>query len=112
VNALADPSVVDVETVARTQGVDVAIGLSSAEAARRLASDGANTLRATPPKRWWQRALAQLHDPLVALLLVAIAIRRMSHREKGLVSGRLPRTSRRMAEGSTCRARIASVVLY
>ncbi len=55
-------------------GVDPATGLSSAEAARRLAADGPNVLRAAPPVPLWRKVLAQFQDPLVYLLLVAIAV--------------------------------------
>jgi Ca2+-transporting ATPase len=49
-------------------------GLSSAEAASRLARDGRNVL--PPPRRvpLWRRVAAQLRDPLVAVLLVAAAL--------------------------------------
>lgn len=49
-------------------------GLTGAEAAARLARDGANELRSAPPIPWWRRVLAQFQDPLVYLLLVAILI--------------------------------------
>ncbi|WP_231386816.1 cation-translocating P-type ATPase [Nocardia sp. BMG111209] len=46
-------------------------GLSSVEAAERLARDGANILPQPPPVRWWQRIVTQLRDPLIVVLLVA-----------------------------------------
>ena len=49
-------------------------GLTSQEAARRLAQDGPNELRAAPPRPAWRRILAQFQDPLVYLLLAAVAI--------------------------------------
>src|SRR5699024_5794961 len=49
-------------------------GLSSQEAARRLAADGPNELRTAPGVPWWRRLLAQFQDPLVSLLLVAVLI--------------------------------------
>ncbi|MBC7604763.1 MAG: cation-translocating P-type ATPase [Ramlibacter sp.] len=49
-------------------------GLTSSEAARRLAQDGPNELVAAPPVPKWRRLLAQFQDPLIYLLLVAIAI--------------------------------------
>ena len=49
-------------------------GLSSAEAARRLADDGRNVLPARRPTPPWRRILAQLRDPLVMVLLVAAAL--------------------------------------
>ena len=73
-DALNDPSVTDVAgVVAACQG-DLLRGLSAAEAARRLARDGANELRAVPAVSPWRRALAQLRDPLAYLLLVAAAV--------------------------------------
>ncbi|MGO1510165.1 MAG: cation-translocating P-type ATPase [Actinomycetaceae bacterium] len=64
----------DAADVATELGVDPAAGLSAAEAARRLAVDGPNELRGTPPVPWWRKLLAQFQDPLIYLLLVAIAI--------------------------------------
>jgi magnesium-transporting ATPase (P-type) len=49
-------------------------GLSSAEAARRLAADGPNELWAAPPVPTWRKILAQFRDPLIYLLLAAVAI--------------------------------------
>jgi len=54
--------------------VDPARGLDGAEAARRLSHDGPNRLRGTPSAPFWRRALTQLHDPLIYLLLLAAAI--------------------------------------
>jgi len=69
-----DPSVVAASAVAAACGTDLALGLTVDEAARRLARDGANVLRAAPTFSAWRRALAQLQDPLVYLLLVAAAV--------------------------------------
>ncbi|KAE8763349.1 cation-translocating P-type ATPase [Georgenia thermotolerans] len=69
-----DPAQRDAADVARELGVDPAVGLSSTEAARRLAADGPNELRARPPVPLWRKVLAQFQDPLVYLLLVAVAI--------------------------------------
>ena len=49
-------------------------GLTDEEAARRLREHGPNEVRVTPPVPLWRRLLAQFRDPLVYLLLVAIAI--------------------------------------
>ncbi len=49
-------------------------GLAAEEAAVRLERDGPNELAATPPVPWWVRLGRQFTDPLVLLLLVAIAI--------------------------------------
>lgn len=71
---LDDPSTRDAEDVARMLQSDPENGLSTSEAQRRLARDGANELRAARPiPRWW-RILAQFQDPLVYLLLGAIVI--------------------------------------
>ena len=69
-----DPSLRDAADVAIEVGVNATVGLSAAEAAARLARDGPNELRAKPPVPVWRRILAQFQDPLVYLLLVAIAI--------------------------------------
>jgi Ca2+-transporting ATPase len=70
----SDPSVADVDDVATAYQTDVARGLTAAAAALRLARDGANALRSAPAPSRWRRALAQLQDPLVYLLLVAAAV--------------------------------------
>ncbi|PPL20262.1 cation-translocating P-type ATPase [Microterricola pindariensis] len=64
----------DAATVAAHLGVDPATGLSDAEAAGRLAADGPNELRGTPPVPTWRKILAQFQDPLIYLLLAAVAI--------------------------------------
>lgn len=53
---------------------DADSGLTSDEAARRLAAHGPNELRATRRTPLWRRILDQFRDPLVVLLLVAIVI--------------------------------------
>ncbi len=54
--------------------VTVVSGLSSVEAAARLARDGGNVLPAQRPVSLWRRVAAQLRDPLVAVLLAAAAL--------------------------------------
>ncbi|HSL35523.1 MAG TPA: HAD-IC family P-type ATPase, partial [Arthrobacter sp.] len=49
-------------------------GLDSDEADRRLALYGANELRSAPPVPLWRKILRQFQDPLIYLLLAAIAI--------------------------------------
>ena len=71
---LDDPSIKDVAEVARLLGADLEHGLTSQEAALRLARDGANELRSAPPVPTWRRILAQFQDPLVYLLLGAVAV--------------------------------------
>ncbi len=48
-------------------------GLSSAEAAERLARVGPNALPERPPTPWWRRLLAQFASPLIYLLIFALA---------------------------------------
>jgi P-type Ca2+ transporter type 2C len=69
-----DPSIMDAAEVARILATDLERGLTSAEAARRLAETGPNELRAAPPIPAWRHILAQFQDPLVYLLLGAIAV--------------------------------------
>lgn len=69
-----DPSTQDACDVARDLGVDPAIGLSTAQARQRLQSDGPNELRAKRPVPRWRKALAQFQDPLIYLLLAAVAV--------------------------------------
>jgi Ca2+-transporting ATPase len=49
-------------------------GLSTAEAERRLARDGPNSLPETPRKSWLLRLLAQFANPLVLTLLAAAVV--------------------------------------
>jgi Ca2+-transporting ATPase len=49
-------------------------GLSSAEAAARLARDGLNALPQRPSMPLWRRVGAQLRDPLIVVLLAAAAL--------------------------------------
>ena len=49
-------------------------GLDSDEADRRLARYGANELRSAPPVPLWRKIVRQFQDPLIYLLLAAIAI--------------------------------------
>ena len=48
-------------------------GLSSAEAPRRLKETGPNELAAASPPPRWRKLLAQFRDPLIYLLLGAVA---------------------------------------
>ena len=70
----SDPSTLDAADVARALGTDPERGLASDEAARRLAADGPNELHAATPVPLWRRLLAQFQNPLIYLLLAAIAI--------------------------------------
>jgi magnesium-transporting ATPase (P-type) len=69
-----DASTADAAEVGRALGADLVAGLTSQEAARRLGEHGANALRAAPPIPAWRRLLSHFQDPLVYLLLAAIAI--------------------------------------
>ncbi|MEP7102360.1 MAG: cation-translocating P-type ATPase [Burkholderiales bacterium] len=69
-----DPSLLTAAAVAAALSTDTIHGLSAPEAARRLAADGRNELRATKPRAAWRRLLAQFNDPLIYLLLAAVAI--------------------------------------
>jgi Ca2+-transporting ATPase len=69
-----DPSLGAAADIAAALQTDTEQGLDAAEAARRLAAEGPNTLRSTPPPAAWRRLLAQFHDPLVYLLLGAVAV--------------------------------------
>ena len=60
--------------MARDLGVDIENGLTSEEASRRLAQDGPNELRSAPRQPAWRRVLAHFQDPVVYLLLAAVAI--------------------------------------
>jgi len=72
--AASDRSLGSAEDIATELGTDIERGLDAAAAARRLATDGPNALRSVPPRPAWRRLLAQFQDPLVYLLLAAIAI--------------------------------------
>ena len=69
-----DLSTQDVSDVATALGTDLHAGLTAQAAASRLALEGPNSLRSAPRVPAWRRALAQLRDPLVYLLLVAAAV--------------------------------------
>jgi magnesium-transporting ATPase (P-type) len=69
-----DAAITDAHEVARVLRTDLERGLTSEEAARGIADDGPNELRAAPPIPLWRRILAQFQDPLVYLLLGAIAV--------------------------------------
>ena len=71
---LEDPSIMPVDEVSRTLGTDLERGLTSQEASRRLAEEGPNELRSAPPVPTWRRILRQFQDPLIYLLLGAVAI--------------------------------------
>ncbi|MFS0849291.1 cation-translocating P-type ATPase [Novosphingobium panipatense] len=71
---LDDPSTGSPEEAASALGVDPAKGLSAHDASERLARFGSNELRTVKGPPLWRRILAQFRDPLVYLLLAAIAV--------------------------------------
>nr|WP_255622551.1 cation-translocating P-type ATPase [Tessaracoccus sp. OS52] len=68
------PEQTEARAVAEALGVEPDQGLSTAEASERLAEHGPNELRSKPPIPGWRKFLSQFQDPLVYLLLVAMAI--------------------------------------
>ncbi len=64
----------DASEVADELDVELTTGLSSAEAADRLARDGPNVLDAAEQVSAWRKLLRQFDDPLIYLLLVAIVV--------------------------------------
>jgi Ca2+-transporting ATPase len=73
-SALANPETKDFADLANALAVDMDNGLTPQEAAQRLAQDGPNELLAAPRTPTWRRILSQFEDPLIYLLLGAIAI--------------------------------------
>ncbi len=69
-----DFSRMGVDDLAARFDADPINGLSAAEAARRLLQDGPNELSARPTVPNWRKALAQFQDPLIYLLLFAVAV--------------------------------------
>ena len=69
-----NPSITDAANVAKAVNADLDNGLTAQEATHRLAEFGHNELRATPRAPTWRRVLAQFQDPLIYLLLAAVAI--------------------------------------
>jgi P-type Ca2+ transporter type 2C len=70
----AAPHAADVAAVVAALASDTAVGLTSAEAERRLASIGPNALTAERPVPRWRRFLGQFASPLVILLLGATLV--------------------------------------
>jgi Ca2+-transporting ATPase len=71
---ITDASLVDATTIAARLETGPATGLASAEAARRLGAIGPNRLDPAAQVPAWRKLLAQFADPLVYLLLAAIAV--------------------------------------
>lgn len=70
----AEPSLREAPQIARDLSVDPATGLGRAEAQRRLEADGPNELRGIPPVPAWRKFVSQFHNPLIYLLLAAVAV--------------------------------------
>ena len=68
------PHTLEAGEVLDTVGSNHENGLSEAEATARLVADGPNVLPQEPPTPLWRKILTQFSDPLVVLLLIAIAI--------------------------------------
>ncbi|MWV18381.1 HAD-IC family P-type ATPase [Pseudomonas sp. L-22-4S-12] len=64
----------DIERLAEQLKADIRLGLTSAEAKARLTRDGPNELVTQAAIPAWKHFLAQFQDPLVYLLLAAVAI--------------------------------------
>ena len=83
--SLDDPSVRSADEVASALGADLENGLTTQEALRRLSENGPNELRSAPRRPPWRRFLSHFHDPLVYLLLAAVAIALVAWVVEGLV---------------------------
>jgi magnesium-transporting ATPase (P-type) len=70
----SDPSLRPATSVAQDLGTDSARGLASAAATERLERLGPNRLETERPVAGWRKFLAQFADPLIYLLLAAIAV--------------------------------------
>jgi potassium/sodium efflux P-type ATPase len=71
---LPEPWCLEIDEVARSVDSDAVRGLAGAEAARRLARYGPNLLRAADREPRWHAVLRQFADPLIYLLVAAVAI--------------------------------------
>jgi P-type Ca2+ transporter type 2C len=84
------PHASEIDDLVRRLGADVTAGLTSAEAASRLATNGPNELRSEPPPSTWAVAAGQFRNPmnlmLVAVTAVSLAIGEVS---TGLIVGLL-----------------------
>ena len=69
-----DFSIEGAEAVVNAVGANLEHGLTAQEASRRLADHGPNELRAVARRPVWRRVLAHFQDPLIYLLLAAVAV--------------------------------------
>lgn len=74
IDAATEAFLRNAEDVAGDFGTSLTNGLTADEAAQRLLKDGANELRAARTPGSWQRLLSHFRDPLVYLLMGAIAV--------------------------------------
>ena len=70
----AEPWCRDAAELAAELGTDLQLGLSAAEAAGRLSEHGRNELDPAEAVPTWRKLLAQFADPLIYLLLAAVAV--------------------------------------
>ncbi|MEC4718091.1 cation-translocating P-type ATPase [Noviherbaspirillum sp. CPCC 100848] len=73
-NTIVHPSIHEIEEVANAFGTNLESGLSLDVASRRFTDEGPNELRAALRQPIWRRILSHFQDPLVYLLLAAVAI--------------------------------------
>ncbi|WP_185996224.1 cation-translocating P-type ATPase [Nocardioides campestrisoli] len=71
----------DAGDVAVELEVDPAVGLSEAEAARRLDERGPNALRETPPVPLWRKVVGLLVEPMTLVLILAAVVSAVVSRE-------------------------------
>jgi len=69
-----EPTTIPADAVAEHLRTSPEAGLTSADAAGRLRENGPNELLPRPRTAWWLRVLRQFSDPLVYLLIAAVAI--------------------------------------
>ena len=70
----AEPGASSLDEVVAALGADPELGLTSDEARRRLELHGPNRIDPEPPVPAWRKFAAQFADPLVFLLIVAMAV--------------------------------------
>jgi Ca2+-transporting ATPase len=67
-----DPAFLDTRIIVEQLQTDPERGLTTQEAARRLAVVGANDIEAVPPVPMWKKIVAQFRSPLIYLLFAAL----------------------------------------
>lgn len=81
--AASEPYRHDIEAVESAFASDAQSGLTQHEAHDRLSANGPNELAAAPPKTFLEKLSGHFRDPLVILLLIAIAISVVAWRLEG-----------------------------